>query len=417
MRDQERQLDPIDRAGDRVRGEAPDRDAASTARRSVSRRGTGTRATAARTRCATRKKPTTTATSSSPTSYRSRPSPAWIDEVRAALPMLPAARRGAGWPRSPASGDERGRDVDRRARPGRLRAGGRRRRRRRRPHRRAPQGGVRRARRPSPICPPPTSPRSLGSRSAAAITATQAKSVLARMIENGGGNAAAIAAEMGFEAMDTSALEAIVDEAIAGQPDAWAKYLAGERKALGAIVGQVMKASKGQADGKLVNEIVDDGPDGRRLHAGGNRTSFRRVRFPLTNRLRSRASWSCARFDDARSRPLLPRRAEPRRPLRRLVLRGGPHDRHLLPAELPGGHAEAGQRRLLPVRRGRPAARVPGVQALPARRLARFAGVGRARRPRRAGDAADRRRRRRPRGRDRSRRAASATACATSTGS
>jgi aspartyl-tRNA(Asn)/glutamyl-tRNA(Gln) amidotransferase subunit B len=88
------------------------------------------------------------------------------------------------------------------------------------------------------------------------ITATQAKSVLARMIQDGGGDAASIAAEMGFEAMDSGALEAIVDAAIAAQPDAWAKYLAGERKALGAIVGQVMKASKGQADGKLVNEIV-----------------------------------------------------------------------------------------------------------------------------------------------------------------
>ena len=77
------------------------------------------------------------------------------------------------------------------------------------------------------------------------------------MIEDGGGDAAAIAAEMGFEAMDSGALEAIVDAAIAAQPDAWAKYLAGERKALGAIVGQVMKASKGQADGKLVNEIVE----------------------------------------------------------------------------------------------------------------------------------------------------------------
>ncbi len=92
---------------------------------------------------------------------------------------------------------------------------------------------------------------------AGTITATQAKSVLARMIENGGGNAEAIAAEMGFEAMDTGELESIVDQAIAGQPDAWAKYLAGERKALGAIVGQVMKATKGQADGKLVNEIVE----------------------------------------------------------------------------------------------------------------------------------------------------------------
>ena len=108
---------------------------------------------------------------------------------------------------------------------------------------------------------------------AGTITATQAKSVLARMIEDGGGNAEAIAPEMGFEAMDTSAFEAIVDEAIAGQPDAWAKYLAGERKALGAIVGQVMKASKGQADGKLVNEIVARRAAARTYRPGGNRTS------------------------------------------------------------------------------------------------------------------------------------------------
>ena len=56
--------------------------------------------------------------------------------------------------------------------------------------------------------------------------------------------------------MDTSALEAMVDEAIAAQPGAWAKYVAGEGKALGAIVGAVMKASKGQADGKAVTAIL-----------------------------------------------------------------------------------------------------------------------------------------------------------------
>ena len=61
---------------------------------------------------------------------------------------------------------------------------------------------------------------------------------------------------MGFETMDTAELEAIVDAAIAAQPEAWAKYLAGEQKALGAIVGHIMKASKGQADGKLVNQML-----------------------------------------------------------------------------------------------------------------------------------------------------------------
>ena len=75
---------------------------------------------------------------------------------------------------------------------------------------------------------------------------------------------------------------------------------------------------------------------------------------------------------------------------------------------------QAPQRRVLPDRRGRPAARLPGVQALPSRRLARLAGVERARRRRRPGDAPHRRRRRRPRGRPWARRAGSATASATS---
>jgi aspartyl-tRNA(Asn)/glutamyl-tRNA(Gln) amidotransferase subunit B len=88
------------------------------------------------------------------------------------------------------------------------------------------------------------------------LTATQAKAVLTALIERGSGDAAAIAAEMGFEAMDTSALEVIVDEAIAAEPDAWAKYCAGDQRAQGAIVGRIMKASKGQADGKLVNQIL-----------------------------------------------------------------------------------------------------------------------------------------------------------------
>ena len=90
----------------------------------------------------------------------------------------------------------------------------------------------------------------------AKLSATQAKTVLAELVEHGGGDAAAIAAAKGFEAMDTSEVEKMVDDAIAAQPDAWAKYLAGEEKAVGAIVGAVMKVSKGKADGKVVTAII-----------------------------------------------------------------------------------------------------------------------------------------------------------------
>ena len=85
-----------------------------------------------------------------------------------------------------------------------------------------------------------------------AVTATQAKTVLAELVANGGGNPAAIAAAHGFESVDTSVIESLVDQAIAGDPDAWQKFCSGDEKAMGALVGMVMKASKGKADGKAV---------------------------------------------------------------------------------------------------------------------------------------------------------------------
>jgi len=93
------------------------------------------------------------------------------------------------------------------------------------------------------------------------LTATQAKQVLAEIVAKHGGDAAAIAAAKGFEAMDSSELVSMVDDAIAAQPDAWAKFCAGEGKAMGALVGAVMKASKGQADGKAVTGLLNQRRD------------------------------------------------------------------------------------------------------------------------------------------------------------
>jgi aspartyl-tRNA(Asn)/glutamyl-tRNA(Gln) amidotransferase subunit B len=89
------------------------------------------------------------------------------------------------------------------------------------------------------------------------LTATQAKTVLADLVANGGGDAAAIAAAKGFEAMDSSALESIVDQAIAANGQAWEKFCAGEGKAMGALVGAVMKLSQGKADGKQVTALLN----------------------------------------------------------------------------------------------------------------------------------------------------------------
>lgn len=87
------------------------------------------------------------------------------------------------------------------------------------------------------------------------LTSTQAKQVLAEMV-SGAGDPVAIAAAKGFEAMDSSILEALVDQTIADLPDIWIKFCAGEGKAAGALVGAVMKASKGQADGKAVTALL-----------------------------------------------------------------------------------------------------------------------------------------------------------------
>ncbi len=95
------------------------------------------------------------------------------------------------------------------------------------------------------------------------LTATQAKQVLAEIVASGGGDARAIAASKGFEALDTGELESMVDDAIAAQPDAWVKFCAGEGKAMGALVGAVMKASSGQADGKAVTALLEQRRDQR----------------------------------------------------------------------------------------------------------------------------------------------------------
>jgi aspartyl-tRNA(Asn)/glutamyl-tRNA(Gln) amidotransferase subunit B len=55
---------------------------------------------------------------------------------------------------------------------------------------------------------------------------------------------------------DDSALYAAVDEALAAQPDVAEKIRGGKVAAAGAIVGAVMKATKGQADAKRVRELI-----------------------------------------------------------------------------------------------------------------------------------------------------------------
>ena len=55
---------------------------------------------------------------------------------------------------------------------------------------------------------------------------------------------------------DSGALEAIIDEVLAANPDNVAQFRAGKEKAFNALVGQAMKASKGKANPAQVNEML-----------------------------------------------------------------------------------------------------------------------------------------------------------------
>jgi aspartyl-tRNA(Asn)/glutamyl-tRNA(Gln) amidotransferase subunit B len=55
---------------------------------------------------------------------------------------------------------------------------------------------------------------------------------------------------------DTSAIEKIIDEVIAGNPKQLEQYRAGKKTVIGFFVGQVMKLSKGQANPQMVNDLL-----------------------------------------------------------------------------------------------------------------------------------------------------------------
>lgn len=55
---------------------------------------------------------------------------------------------------------------------------------------------------------------------------------------------------------DDGALKAAVDKAIADNPDVAARIRDGKHQAIGALIGPVMKAMRGQADAGRVRELV-----------------------------------------------------------------------------------------------------------------------------------------------------------------
>ncbi|RME20433.1 MAG: Asp-tRNA(Asn)/Glu-tRNA(Gln) amidotransferase subunit GatB [Candidatus Zixiibacteriota bacterium] len=96
----------------------------------------------------------------------------------------------------------------------------------------------------------------LGRIKAGEISGKMAKTVFAEMNETGK-DVAAIIKEKGLvQISDTGALEPIIDKILADNPDNVAKYRAGKQQLLGFFVGQVMKATRGQANPQVVNKLL-----------------------------------------------------------------------------------------------------------------------------------------------------------------
>jgi aspartyl-tRNA(Asn)/glutamyl-tRNA(Gln) amidotransferase subunit B len=82
------------------------------------------------------------------------------------------------------------------------------------------------------------------------------KTVLAALVAEGGDPAAIVEREGLAQISDSGELEAIVAAAVEANPAAADQVRAGNAKAIGAIVGAVMKEAKGRADGGEVNRLI-----------------------------------------------------------------------------------------------------------------------------------------------------------------
>lgn len=88
------------------------------------------------------------------------------------------------------------------------------------------------------------------------VTGSGAKTVLDELVENGGEPAAVVEAKDLGAMQDSSELEAIVQQAMDANEQAVAELSAGNERAIGPIIGFVMKQTQGRADGGEVTRIV-----------------------------------------------------------------------------------------------------------------------------------------------------------------
>ena len=94
---------------------------------------------------------------------------------------------------------------------------------------------------------------------AGTITATLAKQVYALLEAEPGADPAVLVQQHGLASIgDTGELERIVDEVVAQNPQFVEQFQAGKEGVINALVGQVMKQTRGRADARQVQQLLRD---------------------------------------------------------------------------------------------------------------------------------------------------------------
>jgi aspartyl-tRNA(Asn)/glutamyl-tRNA(Gln) amidotransferase subunit B len=93
--------------------------------------------------------------------------------------------------------------------------------------------------------------------SAGTVSATAAKDVLAEMFTSEASPATIVERKGLAQISDTGELEAVVERVVAANPDLAEKFRGGKRGVLGALVGQVMRETRGRANPKLVSDLLE----------------------------------------------------------------------------------------------------------------------------------------------------------------
>jgi aspartyl-tRNA(Asn)/glutamyl-tRNA(Gln) amidotransferase subunit B len=88
------------------------------------------------------------------------------------------------------------------------------------------------------------------------LSGTLAKQVFEIMLETGEDPAAIVEARGLRQTSDTGAIEAVIADVLAANPEKVAEFKGGKDKLFGFFVGQVMKAMAGKANPQVVNELL-----------------------------------------------------------------------------------------------------------------------------------------------------------------